>query len=127
MERENRIKVLSLSPTRDLSGSDEGIVFVVVVIVVEFFRVRIRRGARISFFLISGHLIPKGGNVLIDLSCHGIFTGSLCERDSCPMLGEMGRLAGRALQATTGHHDGNRAFLDQIVGGGTEQNAKRRG
>jgi hypothetical protein len=98
--------------------------FVPFVFVVEFFRVGLGRGAWISIFLISGHLISQGGNVLVDLSCHGVFSGGLCERYSSTMLGKMGRLARRTLQATTGDHDRNRAFLDQIVGGGTEENTK---
>ena len=106
--------------SRELSGTGDGI----NVLVVEFFRVRTGRGARIGFFLISGHLVSKGGNILVDLSCHGVFTGGLCERDSCAVLGEMGRFAGRTLQTTTGDHDWDGAFLDQIVGGGTEENAE---
>ena len=82
---------------------------------------------RVGFPLISGHLVSEGGDILVDLSCHGIFTGSLCEGDSCAVLGEMGGLAGRTLQATAGDHDRDRTFLDEIVGGRAEENAGRRG
>jgi hypothetical protein len=81
---------------------------------------------RVGFPLISGHLVSEGGDILVDLSCHCIFTGGLCEGDSCAVLGEMGRLAGRALQATAGDHDWDRTFLDEVVGGRTEQDATRR-
>lgn len=114
----NKIELRELSIARDLSGAGDG----VSVFVVEFLRIGMRRGARIGFFFVSGHLVSKGGNVLVDLPCHSIFTGSLCESNSCAVLGKMGRLAGRTLQATTGDHDRNRAFLDEIVGGGTEKN-----
>jgi len=82
---------------------------------------------RVGFPLVSGHLVSEGGDILVDLSCHGIFTGGLCEGDSCAVLGEMGRLAGRTLQATTGDHDRDGTFLDEVVGGRTEQDARRRG
>lgn len=79
----------------------------------------------VGFPLISGHLVSEGGDILVDFSRHGIFAGSLCEGDPCAVLGEVGRLARRMLQATTGDHDWDRTFLDEVVGGRTEQNARR--
>ena len=105
----------------DISGTGDGI----VVIVIKFFWIRLGWGAGVSFLLVSDHLVSKGGDILIDLSCHGIFAGSLCESDPCAVLGEMGRLAGRTLQAATSDHDRNRAFLDQIVGSGTKQDTRK--
>ena len=105
----------------DISGTGDGI----VVIVIKFFWIRLGWGAGVSFLLVSDHLVSKGGDILIDLSCHGIFAGSLCESDPCAVLGEMGRLAGRTLQAATSDHDRNRTFLDQIVGSGTKQDTRK--
>ena len=81
----------------------------------------------VGFPLVSGHLVSKSGNVLVDLSRHGVFSSSLCERDPCAVLGEMGRLAWGTLQATAGDHDRDGALLDEVVGGGTEQDAGRGG
>jgi len=105
--------------TGDLSGADDG----VIVELVEFFGGGLGGSTRVCFPLVSGHLVSEGGNILVDLSGHGVFAGSLCERDSCAVLSEMCRLAGRALQATAGDHDRDRALLDEIVGGGTEEDA----
>lgn len=80
---------------------------------------------RVSFSFISGHLVSEGGNILVDLSGHGIFAGSLCERDSCAMLGEVGRLAWRTLQAAASDHDWDRTLLDEVVGGRAEENSRR--
>jgi hypothetical protein len=104
--------------TGDLSGTDNGVVG--VFIIVKFVGMRLGRCARISLFLVSGHLVAKGGNILVDLPCHSVFTGSFCERNSGTVLGEVGRLPGRTLQATAGDHHWDRAFLDKIVGGGTK-------
>ena len=82
---------------------------------------------RVGLPLVSGHLVSESGDILVDLSCHGVFTGGLREGDSCAVLSEVGRLARRALQATAGDHDRDRTFLDEIVGGRTEQDAGRRG
>jgi hypothetical protein len=108
---------------RDLSRTDDGI----FIGLVGFFLSSRGWGMRVCFPLISGHLVSEVGDVLIDLSCHCIFTGSLCERDPCTMLGEVGRLARRTLQAAAGDHNRDRAFLDEVVGGGSEQDAGRRG
>lgn len=72
---------------------------------------------RVGFSLVSGHLISEGGNILVDLSGHGVFTGGLCEGDSCAMLSEMSRLAGRSLQTAASDHDWDRTLLDEVVGG----------
>lgn len=110
-----------LSFASDLFRLDD----VILVEFVEFFGCSLGRGVRVGLPLVPGHLISEVGDILVDLSCHGVFTGSLCERDSCAVLGEMGRLARRTLQATAGDHDWNGAFLDEVMGGGTEEDAGR--
>ena len=107
----------------ELSGDDDG----VLVELVEFLGVTLGRGTRVGLPLISGHLVSEGGNVLIDLSGHGVFTGSLGKRNSCAVLGEMGRLARGTLQATAGDHDRNGTFLDEVVRGRAEKDAGRIG
>ena len=113
-----------LSPAVDRSGTDDDFF---IEFIGFFVGSGLGRGVRVGFPLVSSHLISEVGDVLIDPSCHGIFTGSLCEGDSCAVLGEMGRLAWGTLQATAGDHDRDRAFLDKVVGGGTEEDAGRRG
>ena len=107
--------------TGDLFGTND-----VVVELIEFFGISLGRGTGVSLPLISGHLVSEGGYILIDLSCHSIFTGSLCKRDSCAVLGEMGRLARRAFQATAGDHDRDRALLNKVVGGRAKEDAVER-
>ena len=110
-----------LSSADDLSRADDDF----VVELIEFFiGSGLGWGVGVGFSLVSSHLVSEVGDVFIDLSCHGIFTGSLCKGDSCAMLGEVGRLARGALQATTGDHDWDRAFLDEVMGSGTKENAR---
>jgi hypothetical protein len=82
---------------------------------------------RVGFSLISGHLVSEGGDILVDLSGHGVFSGGLCERDPCAMFGEVGRLAGRALQAAAGDHDRDGTLLDEVVGGRAEEDSRKKG
>ena len=112
-----------LSFASDLFRLDD----VILVEFVKFFGCSLGRGVRVGLPLVPGHLISEVGDILVDLSCHGVFTGSLCERDSCAVLGEMGRFAWGTLQATAGDHDRDRAFLDKVVGGGAEEDTGRRG
>lgn len=98
----------------------------IIVEIIEFFGIAWRWGVRVGFSLISGHLVSEGSNILVDLSGHGIFAGGLRERDSCAMLGEVGRFARRTLQATASDHDWDRTLLDEVVGGRAEQDSRRR-
>ena len=118
------LRVEGLSSPANLPGTDDDLF---VELVGFFIGSGLGWGVRVCFPLISGHLVSEVGNILIDLSCHGIFTGGLCEGDSRAVLGKVGRLARGTLQATAGDHDRNRAFLNEVVGGGTEEDARRRG
>ena len=113
-----------LSSTADLSGTGHDLFVDLVGFLIGS---GLGWGVRVGFPFISGHLVSEVGDILINLSCHGIFASSLCEGDSGAVLGEVGGLARGALQATAGDHDRDRAFLDEVVGGGTEEDAGGRG